>query len=184
MKIYPYIIELKRPSYRATDFISQLMLLISLSAFFYVLFQRLVIGNYTIYTCIVGIVAWWGYCLWLINKDQIPYFRIGLFIAALNWWYMPSGKWISAIYILAGILEKQAKFPQEVAFDESEMVINSFPKKRYDWSDLTNVVLKDGILTIDFKNNKLVQKEIQSGSNARDEREFNEFCMNMLAKKD
>jgi hypothetical protein len=160
------------------------MLLISLSAFFYVLFQRLVVGNFVIYVSIIGIVAWWGYCLWQINKDHIPYFRIGLFIAALNWSYMPSGKWICAIYLLAGIMEKQAKFPQEVAFDASEMVINSFPKKRYDWSDLTNVVLKDGILTIDFKNNKLVQKEIQSGSNARDEQEFNEFCRNMLAKQD
>jgi hypothetical protein len=184
MKIYPYVIELKKPSYRVLDFISQLMLLISLAAFFYVLFERLSKNQLVIYLSIGGIVGWWAYCLWQNKKGQTPYYRMGMFIAALCWWNMPNGKWICVIYLLAGLIEKQAKFPQEFAFDESEMVINSFPKKRVEWTELSNVVLKDGILTIDFKNNKLIQKEIQSGSNARDEQDFNEFCRNMLAKKD
>jgi hypothetical protein len=182
MKIFPYVIELKRPSYRLIDFISQLMLLLSITAFFYALFHRLVFNTTVLYVGILGIIAWWSYCIWLTKKNQIPYFRFGLFIATACWWYMPNGKWVCLIYLLAGLIEKQAKFPQEVAFDEEEMVINSFPKKHFYWSDLSNVVLKDGLLTIDFKSNKLIQKEIQSGSNARDAQEFNEFCQNMLAK--
>ncbi len=184
MKIYPYVIELKRPSYRVIDFISQLMLLLSISAFLYALFQGMVQQKYVLYIGITGIIAWWSYCLWLVKKDQIPYYRFGLFVATICWWYIPNGQWICGVYLLAGLIEKQAKFPQEVAFDDEEMVINSFPKKHYSWSELSNVVLKDGILTIDFNSNKLIQKEIQSGSIARDEQDFNEFCRNMLAKKD
>ncbi|OYY22402.1 MAG: hypothetical protein B7Y69_06810, partial [Sphingobacteriia bacterium 35-40-8] len=60
---------------------------------------------------------------------------------------------------------------------------NSFPKKHILWEELNNVVIKDGLLTIDFKNNKLLQKEIQSGSNAKDEQDFNEFCRNKLQPK-
>ena len=93
---------------------------------------------------------------------------------------MQNGKWIGLIFLVAAILEKQAKFPQEIAFDNDEIVFNTFPKKQYSWTDFNNIIIKDGIITIDFKNNKLLQKEIQSGSTAQDEQDFNEFCTNRL----
>jgi hypothetical protein len=84
------------------------------------------------------------------------------------------------IYLIASLLEKQAKFPQEIAFGKEEIVFNSFPKKIFLWDELNNVIIKDGIITIDFKSDKLIQKEIQSGSTLRDEQDFNEFCQNRL----
>ncbi|MGC5098563.1 hypothetical protein ACPXA0_26545, partial [Escherichia coli] len=63
---------------------------------------------------------------------------------------------------VAAILERFVKFPEEIAFDKEEIVINSFPKKRYTWNELNNVVLKDGLLTIDFKNNKMLQRLVDS----------------------
>lgn len=183
MKLYPYVIELKRPSYRLIDFISQLLLIISLSAFTYALFERLPVNKIAIYLSAGGIIGWWIYCLVQNSKDQIPYYRWGIFLACLGWWYLPKGGWICAIYVLAGFFEKQAKFPEELAFDQDEIVVNSLPKKHIYWEELNNVVIKDGLLTIDFKNNKLLQKEIQSGSNAKDEQDFNEFCRNRLQAK-
>jgi hypothetical protein len=97
-------------------------------------------------------------------------------MSAAGWFFIPNGKWMTFVYLIAAILEKQAKFPQEIAFGKEEIVINSFPKQRYSWADLNNVIIKDGIITVDFKNNKLIQKEIQSGSTTQEEKEFNEFC--------
>ena len=37
-----------------------------------------------------------------------------------------------------------------------------FPGKKYQWDQFSNVVLKDNILTLDFKNNKLLQAEIEN----------------------
>jgi hypothetical protein len=43
--------------------------------------------------------------------------------------------------------------------------------------------LKDGLLTLDFSNNKVVQREIEDDEeDDADEEEFNNFCRNQLAR--
>ena len=177
-KTYQFVIELKRPNYKSINLISQLMLLLSLAAFTFVYFQGLVQPKIII--CIIGIIAWWAFCFWQAKNGKIVYYRIGLLFACLGWFFIQNGKWIGIISLIAATLEKQAKFPQEIAFDNDEIVFNTFPKKQYRWTDFNNIIIKDGIITIDFKNNKLLQKEIQSGSTAQDEQDFNEFCSNRL----
>ena len=177
-RTYQFIIELKRPSYKSINWISQLMLLLSLAAFSFVFFQGLVQPK--IIFSIVGIIAWWTFCFWQSKNGKIVYYRIGLLFACLGWFFIQNGNCIALIFLIAAILEKQAKFPQEIAFDNDEIVFNTFPKKKYNWTDFNNIIIKDGIITIDFKNNKLLQKEIQSGANAQDEQDFNEFCNSRL----
>lgn len=55
----------------------------------------------------------------------------------------------------------------------------SFSNKMYDWPAFNNVVLKDGLLSLDFKNNKLLQLELDSTARA-DEQQFNVFCANKI----
>jgi hypothetical protein len=50
-----------------------------------------------------------------------------------------------------------------------------FPPKKYQWSLFSNVILKDNILTLDFKNNKLIQAEIET-------KDVNEEAFNTFAK--
>ena len=57
---------------------------------------------------------------------------------------------------------------------------NTLIKKKYSWKDIDNVVLKDGLLTIDFKNNKLFQKEIDGEDKEADEEEFNNWVRGKL----
>lgn len=180
MKVYEFIIELKRPSYRSINWISQLMYLISIVVFFMILIQKDSSRPIVLYIAIVGIIASWIYCIIAERKDRQPFYRFGLLMAAAGWYFIPNGGWITLIYLIASLLEKQAKFPQEIAFGKDEIVFNSFPKKIYLWEELNNVVIKDGLITVDFKSNKLIQKEIQSGSTLQDELDFNEFCRNKL----
>jgi hypothetical protein len=49
------------------------------------------------------------------------------------------------------------------------------------WNEINNAVIKDGFLTIDQKNNKLFQKEIEGDVSADIETEFNEFCRHQIA---
>jgi hypothetical protein len=145
-----------------------------------ILFQKEATRPMVFYIAIIGIIAWWIYCLIAEKNNHQPFFRMGLLMAAAGWFFIPNGKWITFIYLVAAILEKQVKFPQEIAFGKEEIVFNSFPKQRFPWSSLNNVILKDGIITVDFKTNKLIQKEIQSGSTEQDEKEFNDFCQMRL----
>ncbi len=60
----------------------------------------------------------------------------------------------------------------------------SFPPKNIEWMELNNLILKDHLLTIDFKSNKLVQAEIKSDEKdvVIDEKDFNDFCRQQLNK--
>ena len=47
------------------------------------------------------------------------------------------------------------------------------------WSSLNNIILKDGVLTIDYKDNKVLQTEVNEDFYIN-EAEFNEFCRKKL----
>lgn len=68
-----------------------------------------------------------------------------------------------------------------VYLNEDHIRYPSFPAKNIKWAELNNLVLKDGLLTIDFKNNKLIQQAIDENSPVN-EQEFNEFCRQQLNK--
>ena len=63
-------------------------------------------------------------------------------------------------------------------FDSSLIRQKNFPWKKYHWSELSNVIIKDNLLTIDFKSNKLMQGEIVS--HEINETEFNAFAKRNL----
>lgn len=46
----------------------------------------------------------------------------------------------------------------------------------YKWSDFSNIILKDNLLTLDFRNNKLLQLDINEEKTDVDQEEFNAFC--------
>lgn len=186
VKLQDYIIELKKPSYLVADLVSRLMLMIAIAVFAYAVSLVRALHWYTVTMSllVIGMIAWWIRCTIRARKGEIVFYRVGLLLATIGWtiaWKNGGPLWIPVLYAIATLAEKQVKFPQEIAFNEEGIVVNTFPKKEYAWSALNNVVLKDNILTIDFKNNKLIQKEIESDASQKDEQEFNGFCRTMLS---
>lgn len=186
MKTYDYIVVLKKRNYTTVDNVSQIMLLIAVIAFIGNAFIGDVYdGTYRWISSLafaVLIIGWGAFCIWQKKKGTPPFYRFGLLLGAMGWYSMEDGLWIALIYLLAAMLEKQVKFPEEIAFDENEIVFNSFPKKRFDWAALSNVVLKDGLLTLDFKNDRLIQKELESETSKTTEEEFNAFAKALIEK--
>jgi hypothetical protein len=102
-------------------------------------------------------------------------------IAALVWMKMPYFQWLVFVFIILALLEYQAKYAIEIGFADNEIVFNSLFKKRYNWSAFSNIVLKDGLLTLDFTNNRILQREIEDDEeDDADEDEFNEYCRRQL----
>ncbi|MES2332922.1 MAG: hypothetical protein V4539_25160 [Bacteroidota bacterium] len=189
MKVQDYIIELKRPSYLVIDLISRLMLMIAIAMFSYTIYLIHAVNWFTIVFAllVIGMIGWWVHCTRKQKKEAIVYYRLGLLLATIGWviGYKNFGGplWIPILYFIAVAFEKQVKFPKEIAFNEEGIIINSFPQRSYRWALLSNVVLKDCILTIDFRNNQLIQKETQEDTTVQEEKEFNEFCRKQLLVK-
>lgn len=69
----------------------------------------------------------------------------------------------------------------QLKFFDDKIEFPSFPKKQFSWNELDNLILKDGILTIDFRNNKLMQFTLnQSDNKDLNETAFNEFVKNNI----
>jgi len=182
-KRYDYIVSLKRIDFKKYDLISQLLLIAAIIIFLFFLFNN--INAWIWYSLpVIVITAQIIYNLFERRKGEIVSYRISFFIAALGFILLPEKSFftilLTGLYIIPLFLERQIKFPEEIGFAEDGITINTFSKKYYPWSLINNVVLKDGLLTIDYKDNKLFQKEIEEKISPVLESEFNEFCRSKL----
>ena len=174
-RLYDYIIVIKNENQGFIDIIGLLLSLGSVLLFSYEMIQS---GKWNI-ALLVGVVFIVGMVIYNISQskrtDKNTYYSKALLVAALVWMKMPYGQWLLFVFIVLALLEYQAKLPLEIGFSTNEIVFNSLFKRRYQWNDLNNVVLKDGLLTIDFKSNKLFQKLIDDGESEATEEEFNRW---------
>ena len=73
------------------------------------------------------------------------------------------------------------KYPLEIGFHAEGVVLNSLFKKKFPWNSFQSVILKDGLLTLDFSNNKIFQKEVLDDEEPdAEEDEFNDYCRSKL----
>lgn len=181
-KEYDYLVTLKKNIDRKVNTVSLILLIISICIFLYTATQLL---NTAFRKQAIICVVIATFCvLWIILKEmrKITYYRLAFLVSGAALFFPPlSLTWLGVLFVLIGLFEKQAKFPQEIGFDAQGATTNSIPSRFYPWSELTNVVLKGGLLTIDFKTNKLYQKEIQDRVSKELEQEFNDFCQQQLS---
>lgn len=105
-----------------------------------------------------------------------------LLMAIPLFWAIITAFWITAVMtVLSGLYLGSVKKKQVLVTNE-QISYPSFPSNKIKWADLNNLILKDGLLTIDFKNNKLIQQPIDEASGTVDETAFNEFCRLQLDK--
>ena len=184
---YNYIITIKQPDYKTANIISLLMLILAMAAFIRTAWvycpSRAYHNAAILYAVFSGIILTWSvYCIAFAPKlKRVPYYRLALAAAAVGWFVEPlSNIWLGALYAIAALIERQVKFPVEIGADDSGIVFNSLPVKSFQWNEIDNLLLKDNMITIDFKNNKIYQKEIEADVSAVLEREFNAFCSSKL----
>lgn len=99
------------------------------------------------------------------------------FLIAIISWIVIGFYWAAVIIILLFLFQDISRRRLTVLIFEDRIVYPSFPKRTMFWDEMNNVVLKDGILTIDLKNNRVFQNEIISPASEMD---FNEFCHTKL----
>lgn len=93
--------------------------------------------------------------IWLINGDVIP----GLLLA---------------FFALFGLISSKKPV---IIFDDQGITLPTIPERQLMWPDIDFAKLKDGILTIELKNNHLIQYTLEPGVVEEvNEEEFNGFC--------
>lgn len=127
--VYDYLITLKKPDYRMVDQVSQFMYFFALVVFSYYYYHYPKSGAAYLYFG-AGIIICWIYATAKKRMKGQAFFRLGLLIGAAGWFIGPQRNILMGVlYAMAGLLEKQVKFPKEIGFSENEISFNTFPKK-------------------------------------------------------
>ena len=180
---YQYVVILKKTGARATDALSILLCLFSALTFGY---RSFVTGHIYYLALVLAIVLLAGPALTLISyrkNTMAARYRIWLLAAAIGWIGLTPTPWVGAFYFLLAFLEAQTKRPLEIGFDQDHVVINTLIKRHFDWSAFNNIILRDGLLTMNFKDDRLLQKEVADDEEEDDveEEEFNAYCQSRIS---
>jgi hypothetical protein len=115
----------------------------------------------------------------LKNEKRKLYDRFAIFLTILvvaatffNGWF---GIGMAIILLFYFLTRRKLR----VDFNDHSISFPSFPRRSIHWNKLNNVMVKDGLLTIDFKDNRIIQQTIEENQSVN-EQEFNEFCKRQL----
>jgi len=181
-KVYNFVVVLK---YKNKKGVQLTGILLSALAIFFFLYRSFQEGGTLINLFPFSILL--ILFIWSINqirkKVKVNFFLL-LIIAGFGFIFIEPFNWIGFFYLLMAILERNALRSPEIGFSQDHIRFNGWPEKKYSWSEFTNIMLKDGILTMDFRNNKLFQKETDDSDDPDydgSEEEFNQYCIDQLA---
>ena len=181
--VYQYVVTLQNQSRKLVDRFSLLLCISSALLFLlqYIIGSPRSLVHLLAFLLISGIA---GFNIYKSFKLRLPvFYNYLLYITALVWTTMPYFPWLFILFLLLGLMERQAKKDLEIGFSDDRIVFNNFPRKQYSWNDFSNIVLKDNLLTLDFTNNKILQRETIDEEGDADEDEFNAYCESQLSKK-
>ncbi len=165
----------KEKTYRIIIF---LFVILHMLFFFYLLFDVQLWK-----TGVSGLVIMLLYCGYRLLITHIRHkkfsFGSGIFFFFISVFPIDSW-WFWGIELVLFTLSSIALVPITLSFTTNDAKKTGFPPKTYHWNDFSNIVIKDNILTLDFKNNKLMQAEIATQN--INEHDFNIFAIEQIAK--
>jgi len=115
------------------------------------------------------------------QKGKLRFYILFLIII-LGWVNTRTYWWVGILILIFMILDGIARRELIVKVFADKIIYPSWPYREIKWKELSNVILKDRILTIDFKSDKLIQQLIDEKNTQIDEKEFNDFCRQQLNK--
>ena len=147
---YPYVVVLKNQNLKSINYLGFFLSLISC-----ILFIRELITGRIHEVFAIGVVFIVGVLIYnflQVRQFKKVYYSKSLLIASLIWLKMPYGQWLFILFVVLGLLERQAKSSTEIGFDEEQIVFNTLLKKRISWKELTNVILNSTLQRRGTKN--------------------------------
>ena len=181
-----YSFILKNEKTKNYRLISQLLVLFNLLGFVIVLVNsetrvaRNIILLFAI--LITAIYTFFTVMEWISKKPLPDFWHRSIFGYCALAWMKEGFWWLSIVLLLFILLDFIAHKKLVVHVTDKTIVVPYVMQKTVEWDEVNNVILKDGLLTIDFKNNKLFQQLILNSDADVNEKEFNEFCRQQLNK--
>jgi hypothetical protein len=180
---YPYVVVLKSNNKKTIEQTGWLSSLFSIVLFSFSLYQdpnNIGANAFAISTVAIFIII----AIRKKQKKTIRFFPL-LSTAGVGMILTTDIPFIGILLLIAAIVERRISIKKEIGFSDAGIKFNYKRGEKVPWSELNNVILRDGLLTIDFNNNTLIQVDTDDEDNADyevTEDEFNAYCRSQLNK--
>jgi len=118
------------------------------------------------------------------HPKALETFSLIMALMYANFWFQQVGIIaviaFAAIYITVTVVK--GKSTTVLFTDEGIHMTRVFKTVLFPWTAMENVMLKDNLVTIDFKTNRIIQVEIVESNKMVDEIEFNLFCTEHISR--
>ena len=176
--LYKYEIVLKNDKEKTYFIISCLLLFYN---FISLLLLTIVVDFKKLGPFILSILAMLSlYLCWYFKRADEKQTLYAPFLFFSLAWFASPYQWLGFANLFFQVLDAVSRRKLSVLISDKKIIYPSVFKKTILWTNLNNVKLKDGILTLDLKNNKLIQQFIDGASTSINEKEFNDFCKSKL----
>jgi hypothetical protein len=167
-------IVLKNNKIRSYRFIALMLVVLNLAVYVFLLFSDSYFVDALSALILVFIYVIFRFYQSRKNKTLFFIDEVAFFVLAGCWIVLHH--YLFAIFCaLIGVLYYFSLQKIQFVFSEELIIGMNFPRTEYQWAKFSNVMLRDGILTLDFTNNRLIQMEVED-DNTINEFEFNEFA--------
>jgi len=180
-KIHDYVVVLKNHNKKTIEMTGWLLSVLAIIIFLVTIYQEPT--DWGIFFSLFIIIALMASNFVEKRKKKKISFAILLVCAGIGLSFFAETGHVDSLFILAGIAEKYLNKNKEIGFSETGIVMTGLFPKKYSWSELNNVIIKDDLLTIDFKNNKVLQHftdDEEDDEYEVESDEFNEYCKERL----
>ena len=175
-----YVLVLKNEKERSYRRISILLLIINFISIAYVSYLKELTKWGPLIIALIAVFSVFA-SFYFRNKHERITLSASFFLFSLAW--QTANYWVPAALNLVFLILNGVVFQIPiVSINPDQITYPALPKKQIHWNELNNVILKDGLLSIDFKNDKLIQQLLDESQITVDEKEFNEFCKQQLNK--
>ncbi len=177
MQTQEFNIELRNEKIKTYRLITLLVVILNTLFFISSLFERAQSKSALI--SLVFIAVYTVFRFYKCKKENLSfYFDEWIYFLLMLLWV---NNYLLAIICLLLFLSYTISLQKIIfTFNAIDIKQKNFPWKRYQWHELSNVLIKDSLLTLDFKSNKLLQAEITD--NNINEAAFNAFAKDLLSK--
>jgi hypothetical protein len=177
--IYTFDITNTRKRYYMVS--AQILLLINFLYFALVQYQQFASGQCnSVFRCLVMpavflLIVVFRF-IWALRHKKVMLTSLHLSVIGSLLWVMQKEYGLAALVLALGLFEFAVNRDTLCTIDEKGVRLHTFPPRVYAWSEINQVILKDGIFTIDRKNNKIFQLDISEEQLSFTEEELNAFC--------
>jgi hypothetical protein len=191
---YQFIIKDRR--YKGYKKLASFLLLINAVVFIFLAINKTSVSGRLLLFTAAFLLAGYSLYNWFYKKKKDHSFIFLYLLIAVIWITDTAFWYFGAVFILLLLLELKLEKPSHISLSADGVSIYNFTSNRYPWNAFNNIILKDGLLSLDFTNNKVIQTEpdwneslIRGRQQAVDdedypviEQEFNDFCRAQLTK--